>query len=149
MTDSDGLTNSTFADVTVIREVDYPPKANAGSNVILSLPHNSVTLYGNKSTDDKGIASYEWIKHEDSLTADMQVCVCVCACVCVRACVCLRLRACVGRVRVCGLEWSVGVYALVCVCRRVGRIRVCVKFIHPCVTTLTIARCALRRPSLP
>ena len=73
MTDSDGATNSTFADVTVIKEVDYPPKANAGSNVIISLPQNSVTLYGNSSTDDKGIASYEWNKHEDILTADMQV----------------------------------------------------------------------------
>ena len=55
-------------------ETDYPPKANAGSNVILSLPQNSVTLYGNSSTDDKGIASYEWIKKSnDKLTADMTV----------------------------------------------------------------------------
>ena len=73
MTDSDDATNSTFADVTVIKEVDYPPKANAGSNVIISLPQNSVTLFGNSSTDDKGIQSYEWIKHEDKLTADMRV----------------------------------------------------------------------------
>ena len=55
-------------------ETDYPPKANAGSNVILYLPKNSVRLYGNASTDDKGIASYEWIKKsDDKLTADMQV----------------------------------------------------------------------------
>ena len=73
VTDSDGATNSTFADVTVIKEADYPPKANAGSNVIISLPQNTVTLYGNSSTDDKGIASYEWNKHEDTLTADMLV----------------------------------------------------------------------------
>ena len=54
--------------------MDYPPKANAGSNVILSLPQNSVTLYGNASTDDKGIASYEWMKQsDDKLTADMTV----------------------------------------------------------------------------
>ena len=78
VTDSDGATNSTFASVTVIKEVDYPPKANAGSNVIIGLPQNSVTLYGNSSTDDKGIASYEWIKHEDHLTADMLVKYCCC-----------------------------------------------------------------------
>ena len=78
VTDSDGATNSTFASVTVIKEVDYPPKANAGSNVFISLPQNSVTLYGNSSTDDKGIASYEWIKHEDHLTADMLVKYCFC-----------------------------------------------------------------------
>lgn len=54
-------------------EIDYPPKANAGSNVIISLPQNTVTLYGNASTDDKGIVSYEWVKKSDKLTADMTV----------------------------------------------------------------------------
>jgi hypothetical protein len=54
-------------------EVDYPPQANAGSNIIINLPQNSVTLYGNKSTDDHGIVSYEWIKKsDDKLTADMK-----------------------------------------------------------------------------
>ena len=58
----------------LLSETDYPPKANAGSNVILNLPENSVRLYGNGSTDDKGIESYEWIKKsDDKLTADMQV----------------------------------------------------------------------------
>ena len=48
--------------------------ANAGSNIITSLPQNTVTLYGNASTDDHGIASYEWIKQsDDKLTADMTV----------------------------------------------------------------------------
>ena len=34
-----------------------------------------MTLYGNGSTDDKGITSYEWIKKSDSdkLAADMRV----------------------------------------------------------------------------
>ena len=54
-------------------ETDYPPKANAGSDVIMHLPQKSVVLCGNASTDDKGIASYEWIKKSDSLTADMTV----------------------------------------------------------------------------
>jgi len=56
-------------------EKDYPPKANAGSNKIISLPKNAVTLFGNGSTDDKGIISYEWTKTSDSvkLAADMRV----------------------------------------------------------------------------
>jgi len=72
VTDTDDVSNSTFANVTVIKETDYPPMANAGSNVIMSLPQNSITLNGNASTDDHGIASYEWIKKsDDKLTADM------------------------------------------------------------------------------
>ncbi|KAL8578420.1 hypothetical protein ACOMHN_014919 [Nucella lapillus] len=71
VTDTDGATNSTSANVTVIKETDYPPKANAGSDVIIHLPRKSVTLCGNASTDDKGIATYEWIKKSDTLTADM------------------------------------------------------------------------------
>ena len=57
----------------VLTETDYPPKANAGSDVIIRLPQKSVVLCGNASTDDKGIASYEWIKKSDTLTADMTV----------------------------------------------------------------------------
>ncbi|XP_076456883.1 dyslexia-associated protein KIAA0319-like [Babylonia areolata] len=71
VTDTDGTTNSTSADVTVVKEMDYPPEANAGSDVIVHLPQNWVVLCGNGSTDDKAIASYEWIKTSDSLTADM------------------------------------------------------------------------------
>ncbi|XP_063407043.1 dyslexia-associated protein KIAA0319-like protein isoform X6 [Mytilus trossulus] len=72
VTDSDGASNSTVANITVIKETDYPPKANAGSDVIIHLPQNSVILNGNLSTDDKGIAEYEWIKAaDDKLTADM------------------------------------------------------------------------------
>ena len=57
-----------------ITETDYPPKANAGSDMVIHLPQNSVILYGNLSTDDKGIESYEWIKStDDKLAADMQV----------------------------------------------------------------------------
>lgn len=72
VTDSDGAKNSTIANVTVIKELDYPPKANAGSDIIIRLPQNTVQLCGNMSTDDKGIVSYEWIKSaDDKLTADM------------------------------------------------------------------------------
>lgn len=55
-------------------ETDYPPKANAGSNIIINLPQTSVTLMGNASQDDKLIVSYEWTKKsDDKLTADMLV----------------------------------------------------------------------------
>ncbi|KAL4218544.1 hypothetical protein ACF0H5_023278 [Mactra antiquata] len=75
VTDSDGSTNSTTANVTVIKETDYPPKANAGSDIIIHLPQTSVILYGNQSTDDKGIISYEWIKKvaEDGSGSDLAV----------------------------------------------------------------------------
>ena len=57
-----------------ITETDYPPKANAGSDMVIHLPQNSVILNGNLSTDDKGIKTYEWIKSaDDKLTADMTV----------------------------------------------------------------------------
>ncbi|ESN91934.1 hypothetical protein HELRODRAFT_194484 [Helobdella robusta] len=71
VTDSDGVSSAAYANVTVIKEVDYPPKANAGNNIIVSLPINSVTLNGNMSSDDKKIVSYEWTKVSDELATDM------------------------------------------------------------------------------
>ncbi len=68
-----------MAVLLILLETDYPPIANAGSNVIISLPQNSVTLFGNASTDDKGIESYEWIKKsDDKLTAGMIVSILQC-----------------------------------------------------------------------
>ncbi|KAG8588454.1 hypothetical protein GDO81_005983 [Engystomops pustulosus] len=58
--DSDGAKNSTTANLTVNKAVDYPPVANAGANQVITLPRNSIVLYGNLSTDDHGIVSYEW-----------------------------------------------------------------------------------------
>ncbi|XP_053310652.1 dyslexia-associated protein KIAA0319-like protein homolog [Spea bombifrons] len=60
VTDSDGAKNSTTASLTVSKAVDYPPVANAGANQVITLPKNSIVLYGNLSTDDHGIVSYEW-----------------------------------------------------------------------------------------
>lgn len=70
--DSDGETDSTETTITVNKEHNYPPKANAGSDVIIQLPNNSVVLRGDKSTDDKSILTYEWRKTSDSPTCDMQ-----------------------------------------------------------------------------
>ncbi|XP_073419107.1 dyslexia-associated protein KIAA0319-like protein homolog isoform X2 [Dendrobates tinctorius] len=58
--DSDGAKNSTIANLTVNKAVDYPPGANAGANQVITLPKNAIVLYGNLSTDDHGIVSYEW-----------------------------------------------------------------------------------------
>ncbi|XP_024084627.1 dyslexia-associated protein KIAA0319-like protein isoform X2 [Cimex lectularius] len=74
LTDTDGATNSTLANITVLQVPDYPPEANAGPSVILYLPKNNVTLNGNLSSDDKGIVSWEWTKSsgEQDNAVDMQ-----------------------------------------------------------------------------
>ncbi|XP_015923120.2 dyslexia-associated protein KIAA0319 isoform X1 [Parasteatoda tepidariorum] len=66
VTDSKGASNFTFANVTVQKETDYPPTANAKSEVVIYLPQNEVTLNGNLSTDDKGIKTWEWKKSPDT-----------------------------------------------------------------------------------
>uniref|UniRef100_A0A8C6SV55 Si:ch211-193k19.1 n=1 Tax=Neogobius melanostomus TaxID=47308 RepID=A0A8C6SV55_9GOBI len=60
VTDSDGATNSTQALLVVHKAIDYPPVANAGPNQMITLPRNSIMLYGNQSTDDHDSLSYEW-----------------------------------------------------------------------------------------
>lgn len=60
VTDSDGATNSTQATLSINKAKDYRPVANAGPNQVIQLPRNSITLYGNQSTDDHDSLSYEW-----------------------------------------------------------------------------------------
>lgn len=73
VTDSDGKSNSTTARITVLKATDYPPNANAGHDVIVELPENSVTLDGTSSSDDHEIVAWEWTKSSDSSKAvDMQ-----------------------------------------------------------------------------
>jgi hypothetical protein len=66
VTDSDGATDVAYANVTVHPEIDYPPHANAGDPVVIKLPIDSATLYGNGSKDDKGIIKYQWEKDPSS-----------------------------------------------------------------------------------
>ncbi|CAG7680973.1 unnamed protein product [Allacma fusca] len=71
--DAGHLTNSTTANITVIKETDYPPTAIAGKDVVIYLPTTEVTLNGNSSTDDKKIVSWEWkATGESNQAADMQ-----------------------------------------------------------------------------
>ncbi|XP_046753459.1 dyslexia-associated protein KIAA0319 isoform X2 [Diprion similis] len=72
--DSDHVTNFTTANITVLKVIDYPPSANAGEDIIIYLPQNTITLNGNLSTDDRGIASWEWTKSQSdqNKAVDMQ-----------------------------------------------------------------------------
>uniref|UniRef100_A0A2M4ABB6 Putative serine-type protease inhibitor n=1 Tax=Anopheles triannulatus TaxID=58253 RepID=A0A2M4ABB6_9DIPT len=72
--DEAGLSSSTSAVIQVLKEIDYPPEANAGQNVILYLPNNNVTLNGSMSKDDNGIVAWEWTKAitNQSKAVDMQ-----------------------------------------------------------------------------
>lgn len=82
VTDTDKITNSSTANITVLKVTDYPPEANAGGfcnyllnlsrfygviyisgqDVIIFLPKNQITLNGNLSTDDHAIITWEWTK---------------------------------------------------------------------------------------
>uniref|UniRef100_A0A1A9WUV5 MANSC domain-containing protein n=1 Tax=Glossina brevipalpis TaxID=37001 RepID=A0A1A9WUV5_9MUSC len=72
--DTDNVTNSTTATITVLKGTDYPPVANAGDAVILYLPNNNVTLNGTASSDDHEIMAWEWTKDagDESKAVDMQ-----------------------------------------------------------------------------
>ncbi|KAH9492598.1 hypothetical protein Btru_024031, partial [Bulinus truncatus] len=65
VTDTDGATSSAQANVTIKKEKDYPPKADAGSDVVIHLPQTSLNLSGIKSSDDKGNLTYEWMNLGD------------------------------------------------------------------------------------
>lgn len=73
VTDNAGQYSSVLSNATVIREVDNPPVADAGQDVVVTLPSASVVLYGNASYDDKKIVAYEWRrKSADSPAVDME-----------------------------------------------------------------------------
>ncbi len=61
VTDNGGATGADTVTITVNAAVNQPPIANAGSNKTITLPVNSVSLNGSKSSDPDGtIAGYAW-----------------------------------------------------------------------------------------
>nr|XP_027218002.1 dyslexia-associated protein KIAA0319-like protein isoform X1 [Penaeus vannamei] len=72
--DEEGLEGNATAVLSVIKETDYPPTANAGGDQIIYLPQTEITLYGNASSDDHGIEGWEWTKgpKDSGKAVDMQ-----------------------------------------------------------------------------
>jgi gliding motility-associated-like protein len=63
VTDDDGATSSDIANVVVNPEdTNQPPIANAGPNISVSLPTNTVVLNGSGSDANGSIVSYNWQK---------------------------------------------------------------------------------------
>ena len=73
VTDSDGASAMAYVDLKVVPERDYPPRANAGSDVVLKSPNSDVVLNGNGSTDDKPGLVYLWELLTDQTGVDMEV----------------------------------------------------------------------------
>ncbi|XP_072880127.1 dyslexia-associated protein KIAA0319-like isoform X2 [Hemitrygon akajei] len=69
VTDQQGLNSSKTLTITIREEINNRPVANAGGNQILTLPNNSITLDGSRSTDDQAIASYLWTRGGQSPAA--------------------------------------------------------------------------------
>ncbi|MBS1921515.1 MAG: tandem-95 repeat protein [Bacteroidetes bacterium] len=62
VTDNSGATTTDFVTITVNPAPNQPPTANAGTNISINLPVNSVTLSGSGWDADGNIASYQWTK---------------------------------------------------------------------------------------
>jgi ribosomal protein L14 len=60
VTDNSGATATDDITVTVNPAANQPPAANAGNDIVLTLPANSTTLSGSGSDVDGTIASYAW-----------------------------------------------------------------------------------------
>lgn len=67
--DQQGLSSASTLTVAVKKENNSPPRARAGGRHVLRLPNNSITLDGSRSTDDRGIVSYLWIRDGQSPAA--------------------------------------------------------------------------------
>ncbi|KAM7322744.1 hypothetical protein ACRRTK_018249 [Alexandromys fortis] len=67
--DQQGLSSTSTLTVAVKQEDNSPPRAQAGGRHVLTLPNNSITLDGSRSTDDRGIVSYLWIRDGQSPAA--------------------------------------------------------------------------------
>ncbi len=63
VTNAQGLTSTSTVTITVNAAANQPPVANAGSNLTITLPQNSVSLDGSSSYDPAGtIVLYSWTK---------------------------------------------------------------------------------------
>jgi len=62
VTDNNGSSATDTVQVTVIAYQNMPPVANAGSDLSITLPVNSVTLNGTGSDPDGNITAYTWVK---------------------------------------------------------------------------------------
>ncbi|XP_029446630.1 dyslexia-associated protein KIAA0319 homolog [Rhinatrema bivittatum] len=67
--DHQGLSGASTLSVTVKEENITPPKSHAGGSHIITLPNNSITLDGSQSTNDRGMATYLWIRDGQSPAA--------------------------------------------------------------------------------
>jgi ribosomal protein L14 len=63
VTDNNGATDDDNITIIVSSVANQPPTANAGNNIVLTLPLNSTNLNGGGSTDADGtISSYAWTR---------------------------------------------------------------------------------------
>ncbi len=62
VTDNNGATGTDDVTITVNAAANQPPSANAGNNIVLTLPANSTTLSGSGTDPDGTIAGYAWSK---------------------------------------------------------------------------------------
>ena len=54
-------------------DVNKPPIANAGADVVVHLPNRAAALDGSSSYDDHGIVEYEWSRDPKSPAAGVSV----------------------------------------------------------------------------
>lgn len=77
VTDSQGLSSSRSAYITVQPAKDDPPTADAGGSPhSIRLPQSEVTLFANKSKDDHGIVKYEWVQQNPTEDDPINIEVC-------------------------------------------------------------------------
>ena len=62
VTDNSGATATDMVNVTVLPAPNVPPIANAGNDITITLPTNSIILNGSGTDVDGSIASYNWVK---------------------------------------------------------------------------------------